>query len=149
MDEIDRKIIAHMQRDARASYAEVGAAVGLSVSAVNERLKKLQAAGTIRGWRADLDPDAVGFGLLAFVLVLLDRPEHEAGFRAAMVDTPAVLECHHVTGEWSYLLKVRASGTAALEEVLARRIKSAPGVSRTLTTIALSSIKETAALPVG
>ncbi len=127
MDEIDRKIIAFVQENGRASLAEIGGAAGLSVSAANERLRKLQASGAIRGWRAEVDPAAAGLDLLAFVFVLL--------------------ECHHVTGEWSYLLKVRVRNTAALEAAMAAGIKPLPGVARTLTLIALSSPKETACLP--
>ncbi|WP_029008905.1 Lrp/AsnC family transcriptional regulator [Azospirillum halopraeferens] len=148
MDDIDRKIADIAQRDGRASYAEIGATVGLSVSAVNERLKKLQAAGVITGWGARVAPGALGLDVLAFVQVLLERPEHDAPFRAAMMAAPAVQECHHVTGEWSYLLKVRVAGTADLERFLANTLKAQPGVVRSHTVIALSSPKETPILPV-
>lgn len=149
MDDIDRKIIAYIQQDGRASYADIGAVAGLSVSAVNERLKKLQGAGIIAGWSARIAPKPVGLDVLAFVHVLLERPEHDAGFRAAMTATPTVQECHHLTGEWSYLLKVRVPDTAALERFLTDELKALPGVARSHTAIALSSVKETAALPVG
>ena len=144
-----RKIIAHFQQDGRASYAEVGAAVGLSVSAVNERLKKLQASGVIAGWGARIAPKPVGLDVLAFVHVLLERPEHDPAFRAAMSANPSVQECHHLTGEWSYLLKVRVPDTSALERFLTDELKALPGMVRSHTAIALSSVKETAALPVG
>jgi Lrp/AsnC family leucine-responsive transcriptional regulator len=147
MDDTDRKIIAHIQSDGRASLAEVGAAAGLSVSAANERLRKLQAAGVVRGWEARIDPDALGLGLLAFVFLLHGDQASESAFREGAAALPEVLECHHVTGEWSYLLKVRTHGTAGLERLMAR-LKALPGVGRTMTTIALSSPKETARLPV-
>ncbi|UKJ72497.1 Lrp/AsnC family transcriptional regulator [Azospirillum brasilense] len=148
MDDIDRKIIAHIQQDGRASYADIGTAAGLSVSAVNERLKKLQANGVIQGWGARLSPKAAGLDVLAFVEVLLDRPAHDAPFRDAMRATPAVQECHHVTGDWSYLLKVRVADTEALERFLSDRLKALPGVVRSHTVIALSSVKETPILPI-
>ncbi len=148
MDEIDRKIIARIQEDGRASYGDIGAAVGLSVSAVNERLKKLQASGAIAGWGARVSAKALGLDVLAFVEVLLERPEHDAPFRAAMLASPAVQECHHVTGAWSYLLKLRVADTGALERFLSDHLKTLPGVARSHTVIALSSVKETAALPV-
>lgn len=147
MDEIDRKIVACAQADGRASYAEIGAAVGLSVSAVNDRLKKLTAAGVITGWGARLAPRTVGLDVLAFVQVLLDRPEHDTGFRTAVAALAAVQECHHVTGEWSYLLKVRVADTAALERFLSEALKTLPGIVRSHTVIALSSPKETPLLP--
>ena len=147
MDGIDRKIMAAVQTEGRASYAEIGATVGLSVSAVNERLKKLQASGAITGWTARINPAAVDLGILAFVQVLLDRPEHDAPFRQGLMTCAAVQECHHVTGEWSYLLKVRVRDTAALERFLSGKLKMLPGILRSHTVIALSSVKETSDLP--
>ena len=148
MDEVDQQLLALVQQDGRRPYAELAAEVGLSVSAVNERLRRLRARGVVRGVVALLEPRAVGLPVLAFVQILLDRPEHEAAFRAGIVACPEVLECHHVTGEWSYLVKVRARDTAHLEAVLATGIKALPGVVRTQTVIALSSPKETTVLEV-
>lgn len=148
MDENDRKIIQFIQENGRAGYAEIGAAVGLSVSAVNERLKKLERLGAIRGWAALVDPAAAGCPVLAFVEVLIERPEHEPAFLALVRDEPAILECHHVTGDWSYLLKVRAADIVALEDLLARRIKTLPGVPRSRSVVVLSSAKDSPVLPV-
>lgn len=148
MDEFDKKILAHIQVNGRASYAAIGAAAGLSVSAVNERLKKLEKQGAITGWRAEIDPVAVGCEVLAFVYVMIERPEHEAAFLELVRDEPAIQECHHVTGDWSYLLKVRAASLKSLEDLLVRRIKALPGIPRSQTSIVLSSAKETAALPI-
>jgi Lrp/AsnC family transcriptional regulator, leucine-responsive regulatory protein len=147
MDDIDRKLITIIQNEGRASYGELGAAVGLSVSAVNERLKKLTGTGVVTGWGARVEPRALGLDVLAFIQVLIDRPEHEEAFRAAMRAFPEVQECHHVTGEWSYLLKLRVAGTAALERFLSDRLKHLSGVIRTHSVIALSSIKDTPILP--
>ena len=149
MDSYDRKILAHIQAFARSSYAEIGAAAGLSVSAVNERLKKLERQGVVAGWTASLDPKAVGCDVLAFVHVLIERPEHEAAFLDMVWQEPAIQECHHIASEWSYLLKVRATSLPALEDLVARRIKALPGIPRTQTVIVLSSAKETSALPLG
>lgn len=148
MDDIDRKILSHAQHHGRDTYAEIGAAVGLSVSAVNERLKKLQASGAIRGWQARVDPLALDLRLLAFQFVLIDRPQNEKPFLAAVTAHAEVQECHHITGEWSYLLKLRVADTAALERLVGEVVKAQRGVVRTLTMIALSSAKESAALPV-
>jgi len=149
LDDIDRALLRHLQVDARASLAELGQGVALSVSAVNERVRKLERQGYVRGWRADLDPAAVGAGVLAFVFVAVERPDRNAGFLSAVTGDPAVLECHHVTGGWSYLLKVRVADIPALERFLTGRLKSIAGVARSETMIALSSIKETAILPLG
>jgi len=148
MDDIDRKILSHAQKNGRDTYAEIGAAVGLSVSAVNERLKKLQASGAIRGWQARVDPLALDLRLLAFQFVLIDKPQNEKSFLAAVTAHAEIQECHHITGEWSYLLKLRVADTAALERLVGEVVKAQRGVVRTLTMIALSSAKESAALPV-
>ena len=148
MDEFDRKILEHIQVFGRSSYGEIGAVVGLSVSAVNERLKKLEKSGAIAGWTARVDPLAVGSPVLAFVYVLIERPEHEAAFLALVREEAAIQECHHVASDWSYLLKVRTASLLALEQLVARRIKALPGIPRSQTVIVLSTAKETAAVPV-
>lgn len=148
MDSNDEKILAYVQQFGRASLAEIGAAVGLSVSAANERLKKLEKQGAITGWGARVDPEAAGCSVLAFIYILIERPEHEPAFLARVREEPAILECHHVASDWSYLLKVRAASLLALEDVVARRIKTLPGIPRSQTIIVLSSAKETAVLPV-
>jgi len=147
MDTIDRKILDYVQQKGRDTYAEIGAAVGLSVSAINERLKKLERAGTIKGWGARVDAKHVGQGVLAFMLLLIDRPDNEKKLVEAICALPQVLECHHITGEWSYLLKLRLGDVSEIETVLADTIKQNPGAIRTHTLLALSSRKETAALP--
>jgi Lrp/AsnC family leucine-responsive transcriptional regulator len=148
MDEADRIILDRLQTDGSLTYAEIGSAAGLSASAVNDRLKRLRAEGTIRRMTADIDPAAVGLNLLAFVLVAVSEPAGEAGFRNAIKATAEVLECHHLTGDYSYLLKLRLRDTAHLEQFLMDRLKPLAGVVRTHTLIALSSVKETHILPV-
>jgi len=148
LDSQDRRLLALVQENSRLSYAELGERVGLSASAVHDRLRKLVAQGVIRGFGARLDPAALGLGLCAFIQVLLERPEHDAPFVAAMAKLPEVQECHHVTGDYAYLLKVRTHGTRSLERLIADSIKSLPGVVRTLTLVALSTPKENAALAV-
>jgi len=121
--------------------------VGVSVSDINERLKKLERAGTIKGWGARVDAKHVGQGVVAFMLLLIDRPENEKKLVEAICALPQVLECHHITGEWSYLVKLRLGDVSEIETVLADTIKQNPGAIRTHTLLALSSRKETAALP--
>jgi Lrp/AsnC family leucine-responsive transcriptional regulator len=149
LDVVDRKLLDELQHDDRTSYADLGKRVGLSISGVNARLKKLTAAGLVRRFAAQLDPSAVGLDLCVFVLVVLERPEHDAPFINAVAGIPAILESHHVTGDFSYLLKIRVRNTAALERLLSDHVKRLPGVIRTHTLIALSSPKETTVLDLG
>ena len=148
MDQIDRQLLRLVQEDGKRSYAELGQEVGLAVSTVNERLKKLQAQGVIRRYVALVDPVALGLEICAFVQVMITEPEMELSFNDRMMELPEVLECHSIAGEFSYLLKVRVPDTQALEVFLRERIKSIPGVSRTHSMIAMTSPKETNVLPV-
>jgi len=142
LDEIDIVLLESLQADDRLSYAELGASVGLSISGVNARLKKLQSSGVIRKFAAQLDPLAVGLDLCAFIQIVLERPEHDTGFLEVVSRTPEILECHHVTGDYSYLIKVRVRSTSELERLISNVIKQVPGVARSHTAIALSSPKE-------
>jgi Lrp/AsnC family leucine-responsive transcriptional regulator len=90
MDEIDKKIIELIQTQGRLSYGELGEQVGLSVSAINERLKKLQNKKIISGWGARINPRAVGLEVLAFVFVQHDRPTYEEDFRQEILKFPEV-----------------------------------------------------------
>ncbi|HEY7608169.1 MAG TPA: Lrp/AsnC family transcriptional regulator [Alphaproteobacteria bacterium] len=146
MDAVDRKILEFVQEHGRDTYAEIGAAVGLSVSAINERLKKLERAGIIRGWGAKVDPKEVGRGVLAFMFLLIDRPENEKRLVDAICALPQVLECHHVTGDWSYFLKLRLAEVSEIETVLSDTIKQFPGAIRTHTVLALSTRKDTGSI---
>ena len=146
VDELDRRLLDLVQADARLPNAELGAQIGLSASATHERLRKLQARGVICGYGARVDPKAVGLGICAFLLVAVDRPEHEAPFRAAVAALPEVQECHHVAGEYSYLLKLRVADTDALERFIMDKLKRLEGVARSHSMIVLSTQKETPAL---
>jgi Lrp/AsnC family leucine-responsive transcriptional regulator len=146
MDEIDRKIIGLLQQDGRLAQTAVAASVGLSLSAVNERVRRLTETGAL-SFRGIADPEAAGLEVLAFIMILLGHPQDDAPFRQAMQAVPEVLEVHHVTGDWSYLLKVRTRTNRALESLISSKIKAVPGVQRSQTLIALSSPKETTLLP--
>lgn len=147
MDAIDRKILAYVQKGGRDSYAEIGTAVGLSISAVNERLKKLHSSGAILHWSAAVDPRSVGRPVLAFAQVMTTADGKAAPALLDLVkQTDAILECHHVTGDWSYLIKIRCENLCTLETLLSR-LGAVPGVLRTHTILALSSGKETSVVP--
>ena len=148
MDAIDRQLLQLLQENCKLSYAELGREVRLSISAVNERLKKLQDAGIILGYVAVVNPRAVGLDVCAFIQVLTSDPASEQAFQDGVQTVREVQECHHVTGEFSYMLKVRARSTASFEALLQEKIKTLPGVVRTLSTIVLSSPKETGTVPI-
>lgn len=147
LDSTDLKLLELLQQDDRIGQATIASTVGMSVSSINERMRKLVERGVIAGFHARVAPEALGYDLLAFVHVGWSDPAVEAPFLAKIAAEARVLECHHVTGVWNYVLKVRVRNTKMLEGLLAKVIKAVPGVERTETIIALSSIKETLTVP--
>lgn len=147
LDETDRRILDLLQQDDRQSLTVLGKQVGLAASSVNERIRRLVKHGAIEGFFARVRAEAVGLDLLAFVFVGWSDPAVEAPFLKRIAACAMVQECHHVTGAWNYVLKVRLANTRELEGFLGTVIKGVRGVERTETLIVLSSAKETAALP--
>ena len=148
MNEIDRKIIELLAADSRRALADIGGEVGLSASAVNERIRRLVTAGAIRRFTVDADPEALGLPVLAFVFMALAPGADEAAFRAFAAGHGAILECHHVTGTWSYLIKIRVADLNAVEAFLGE-LKAAGYVGRSETMISLSSPVGDVLVPVG
>lgn len=151
MDTHDLQILRLMQSDSRRSAADISGEVGLSVSAVSDRLRRLNTSGVIRANRAVIEPARVGLTVCAFVFVDLEPRADEAAFAASLRRHPEVQEAHHITGPHSWLIKLRLRDTAALQRFLAEQLKPLPGVLRTDTLIALDTAKETSelALPSG
>ncbi len=147
LDEIDRKIVSLLQRDARMTNAAIAAEVGLTAPSVFERIRKLEQRGVIKGYTARVAPAAVGLSLTAFVLVRTEERVGSAAIGQALARVPEVLELHHVAGEDCYLAKVRVADTEALSRLLRERFGRLKGVRSTRSTIVLSTVKETAALP--
>ena len=149
LDQKDRLILAEVQRDAKLPQAEIARRVGLSTAAVNERLRKLENAGVIRRYAASLDPRAVGVTLAAFVEVFIEHPRFEAAFIEKMLKLDEVQECHHITGEFSLLLKVRVRDIESLQHLLLRQLNALEGVRQTRTVMVLSTLKEESFVPTG
>jgi Lrp/AsnC family leucine-responsive transcriptional regulator len=143
----DLKVIERLMQNARATWAELGALIGLSAPAAADRVRKLEDGGIIRSYSAVVDPEAIGLGLTAFISVTLSSSTYKTAFIEKVGSLPEVQECHHVAGEDDYILKVRCTGTRHLERLISDQIKSTPEV-KTKTTIVLSTVKETVVLPV-
>ena len=142
LDGKDRRILALVQRDGKLPQAEIARQVGLSAAAVNERLKKLENAGVIRRYVAVVDPRALGASVTAFVEVFIEHPRFESAFITRVRGMDEVQEVHHITGEFSLLLKIRTTGMEALQQLLIHRLNAMEGVRQTRTVIALSTSKE-------
>jgi Lrp/AsnC family transcriptional regulator, leucine-responsive regulatory protein len=142
IDEIDLRILDKMQENARETQAEIARAVGLAPSAVLERIRKLEGRGVIQGYAAQIDPRAVGQGLLAFVAVRSAEGPADDSVARQLGEYPEVQEVHHVAGEDCYLVKIRARDAEQLGSILRTRIGRIPGVQSTRTTIVLETVKE-------
>lgn len=147
-DTIDYRILQLLQIDARTTQQEIAADVGLSQPSVAERIRKLDGSGAIRGYVARLDPRALGNDIRAFIGVRIAHPRHHEAFTRKIQQIPEVLECHRVAGLDSYLLKVVARNTEALDDLISGTLRRLAGVTRTTTTIALATVKETTAVPI-
>ncbi|MBX3548807.1 MAG: Lrp/AsnC family transcriptional regulator [Xanthobacteraceae bacterium] len=143
LDSTDQRILDLLQEDDRLPVSEMSKSIGIPASTLNDRIKRLVKLGIISGFHARIGHEAVGLNLLAFMLVAWSDPKVEPVFLKRVKASPAVLECHHVTGGWNYLLKVRVATTRDLEKFLSETVKAVAGVERTETLIALSSAKET------
>ena len=138
MDATDFEILELLQGNCKQPLASIGAEVGLSAPAVVERIHKLEDSGVITGYRAEIDARSVGLDVTAFIGLSSDGLADIKLVEAATLDVPEVLECHHVTGGHTLLLKVKTRDTSSLE-LLIDRIRSMEGVARTETMVVLSS----------
>lgn len=142
MDTIDLKIIDVLKENSRASTSEISKRVKLSIPAVAERIRKMEEADIIEKYTIKVNRDKTNYKLLAFVFVNIDKTENVEGFRKSIVQYNSVLECHHIAGEYDYLLKLLVQDTKALEHFISHMLKNIKGVIKSNTIIALSSLKE-------
>ena len=141
MDKIDVDIIRCLTQDARMNASQIGAKVNLSVSAVIERMKKLENSGLIRRYTAVIDEHKAGFGTQALISVRLEHPKYNESFNRQMCAHPSVVECFYLTGDFDYMARVTVASGEELTKVL-NDIKQIPGVSLTRTYVVLESVKQ-------
>ncbi len=149
LDDVDRVLLASLQADARITNTELARRVELSPPGLQKRLKKLEDAGVIAQYVTLVNREALGFDMLCYVQVTLQRHEPTAvsNFREAVQRMPEVLECYHLTGEYDYLLKVILRNRRHLEQFLLETLTPVPGMDKIRTSLVLSEIKTTTAVP--
>ena len=140
MDQIDVKILKCLQADARENASLISEKVGMSVSAVIERIRKMESNGLIERHTTIINNLKAGKDVSAVMQIELEHPKYNDDFRVQVQSNREVLECYYVTGEFDFLLKVVTGNTESLERLL-DNIKSIPGVKRTLTSVILSTAK--------
>ena len=147
MDRKDIKILNILQDNSKASNPAIGKAVGLTPSAVFERIRKLEARGVIQSYHTKLNPKAVGLGVLAFVFVKVAIGEGEVDIHQALAQIEEVQEVYHVAGEDCYMMKIWAADNADLGRLLLEKVHPVKGISATRTTIVLKTVKENPCIP--
>lgn len=138
LDDIDRHILVLLQKDCKTPLAKIGEHVGLSAPSVVDRVRKLEAEGFITGYHAHLDARRLGMDITAFIGVSVKNPKGMQIFEQQLEQLHDVRECHHVTGGYTLLLKVKTRDTQSLEGLI-RTLRSIEGVERTETSVVLST----------
>lgn len=134
LDDVDWRLLEALQRDGRASYADLGRLVGLSPSAVTERVRRLEESGVITGYTAEVNPEKLGLPITALVRLRYPHGNYKP-FRDLLAATPEITEAHHVTGEDCFVLTVRTRSMRHLEEVTGR----ISGLGTVTTSVVYSS----------
>ncbi|WP_281435474.1 Lrp/AsnC ligand binding domain-containing protein [Sinorhizobium sp. BG8] len=150
LDKIDRRILAILQTDGRISNTELSQRIGIPATSMSDRFKRLQRQGFITGFSARLDPTLMGFDLLVFIEVMLDKttPDVFENFAQAVRKVPEVIECHMVAGGFDYLIKTRLANMASYRKFLGEVVLAWPGVCETRTYAVMEEIKNDGPLPI-
>ena len=141
MDALDLKILEHLTRNARCRASALSQEVNLSVSAVIERMRKLEESGVIQSYTAVLDQKLLGNDIAAWVEIRLEHPRFFDSFSGCVLAHPNILTCHYLTGDYDFILYVVAKSSEALEAIH-REITGIPGVSSAKTHFVLKTVKE-------
>ncbi|HBF5786776.1 Lrp/AsnC family transcriptional regulator [Clostridioides difficile] len=142
MDEIDLKIINSLKKNSRASTSEISRQINLSVPAVSERIRKIEQSNLIQKYTIQINREKTKYKLLAFIFINTDLSKSMKEFKKTILEYDTVLECHHISGEYDYLIKVLAEDTSNFEEFISVTLKEIGGIQKANTTIVLSTIKE-------
>jgi len=149
MDQIDRRILGHLQEQGRATNLELAEAAHLSPAQCNRRHRRLEEAGVIQRYQARLDSAALGLNVVAFIQVTMERGHMRElpRFKEAVAELSQIQECYAVTGDSDYVLKVVAKDLKSLSEFLMDQLMRMPGVNAVRSTVCLDELKCTTALP--
>ena len=150
MDRIDRRILAELQRDGRLSLTELADRVQLSLSPTHRRLRALETSGAITGYRAIIDPDAVGMGFGALVFVTMEQANRATvpAFDTAVAEIPEVIQALRLFGDPDYLLRVAVPDLPAYQRLWDERLSALPGVRRVESTLVMKTIVDDRPLPI-
>lgn len=140
MDSLDIKILSCLRENARMKTSQISEMVNLSVSAVSERIKKLEASGVICAYTVVLDQKMLGNDVVALMEVSLEHPRYYDNFTEIVASNPNIVSCYYMTGDYDFMLKIITDSSDSLE-LIHRMLKSLDGVSGTKTHVVLKSVK--------
>jgi len=142
LDDIDRAILNLLMENARISYADIAKAVGMKSPSVIDRIKRLETDGIIKGYSADINYKLLGDDISAFIGISVDNARHIDDFEAALSELdPDLLDCHHVTGDFTFLINVITKNTDSLSKII-KKIRNVPGVDKTNTILVFSTLMD-------
>jgi len=149
MDSVDRKILAELQNDGRLTITDLAARAGLSISPCHRRLRELERTGVIRGYRAIVDPKAVGLTFEALLFVTMRQEDRDTllGFEAALADIPNVVQAQRLFGDPDYLLRIVTADLAAYQQLEDDTLAALPGVQRLNSTLVMKQVVNDRPLP--
>ena len=149
MDALDREILIALQQDGRQTNAHLAEQLGLSASAMHERVRRLERDGLVRGFHADVAPEGLGVGLQAFITAELNTHSRDfiEGFEKGVLSLREARACYHVTGRFDYLLHVAVRDLAHLGRLIKTDIAAIPGVAKRETLLVLTEVKADAGWP--
>lgn len=150
LDDIDRKIIEFLQQDSNITNAQLSQAIGLSPAPTLERVKKLEQAGIIRGYHAEVDPSQIGIGVSTFVMVSLKghNKENINRFIQAIERIPEVVECHHVTGQADFILRLVSADIPSYQSLMLEKVTNIDVVDNMQSMVILSTFKKSNVIPI-
>ena len=142
IDDIDRKILSHLVKNARMPFLEIARECGISGAAIHQRVKKMEETGIIEGSRFIVKPRALGFQICAFIGVILDNAHQYKSVVKEIEKMPEDIECHFITGHYSFFLKIRCNSHEHLMDILINTLQNIPCIAKTESFIALDQLIE-------
>lgn len=142
IDDIDKKILSYLVKNARVPFLEIARECGISGAAIHQRVKKMEDAGIIEGSRFIVKPRALGLKICAFIGVVLDNAHQYKAVVKELEKIPEIIECHFITGPYAFLLKLRCNNHQHLMDVLINTLQNIPGIAKTESFISLDQIIE-------
>lgn len=140
IDDTDRKILSYLVKNARMPFLEIARECGISGAAIHQRVRKMEECGIIEGSRFIVKPDALGYGVCAFIGVILDHAHTYKTVVKEIENIPEVVECHFITGNYTFLIKLRCNNHQHLMDILINTLQNIPGIAKTETFIALDQL---------